>query len=141
MTVNGRVRIQDLTRPQFKANPYPFYAHLRAEAPVCPTRFLGAPAWLITRYEDVLMLLKDERVVKDWPPVTRWVHLFAGPITRHMLNKDGLDHTRLRKLCPHLALVLSHSEGMRRAFEQTRKKPPDGLDGRILVTTAADNHG
>jgi cytochrome P450 len=98
MTFNGRVRIQDLTRPQFKANPYPFYAHLRAEAPVCPTRFLGAPAWLITRYDDVLMLLKDERVVKDWPPVTRWVHLVAGPITRHMLNKDGPDHTRLRKL-------------------------------------------
>jgi len=32
------------------------------------------------------MLLKDERVVKDWPPVTRWVHLVAGLITRHMLK-------------------------------------------------------
>lgn len=98
MTFKDRLRIQDLTRSQFKANPYPFYARLRAEAPVCPTRFLGARAWLITRYEDVLMLLKDERIVKDWPPATRWVHLVAGPITRHMLNKDGPDHTRLRKL-------------------------------------------
>lgn len=107
MTVKNRVKISDLARPQFKANPYPFYARLRAEAPICPTRFLGAPAWLVTRYDDVLMLLKDERMVKDWRPVTRWVHLVAGPITRHMLNKDAPDHTRLRRLVhkaftPHL---------------------------------------
>src|ERR1051325_411676 len=98
MSAMSYIRIADLAQPRFKANPYPFYARLRAEAPVCPTRFLGAPAWLITRYEDVLILLKDERVVKDWPPVTRWVHLVAGPITHHMLNKDAPDHTRLRKL-------------------------------------------
>jgi cytochrome P450 PksS len=98
MTINDRVKIPDLARPQFKANPYPFYARLRAEAPICPTRFLGSQAWLVTRYNDVLMLLKDERMVKDWPPVTRWVHLIAGPITRHMLNTDAPDHTRLRRL-------------------------------------------
>jgi len=91
-------RISELARPRFKANPYPFYARLRAEAPICRTRFLGRPAWLVTRYDDVLMLLKDERVLKDWLPVTRWIHLVAGPITRHMLNKDAPDHTRLRRL-------------------------------------------
>lgn len=91
-------RISELARPRFKANPYPFYARLRAEAPICRTRFLGEPAWLVTRYDDVLMLLKDERVLKDWLPVTRWIHLVAGPVTRHMLNKDAPDHTRLRRL-------------------------------------------
>ena len=40
------VKISDLARPRFKANPYPFYARLRAEAPVCPTKFLGEPTWL-----------------------------------------------------------------------------------------------
>ncbi|HEV7684327.1 MAG TPA: cytochrome P450 [Pyrinomonadaceae bacterium] len=98
MTIKDSVKIPDLARPHFKANPYPFYARLRSEAPICPTRFLGAPAWLVTRYADVVNLLKDERMVKDWPPVTRWVHLVAGPITRHMLNKDPPDHTRLRRL-------------------------------------------
>ncbi len=92
------VRISDLARPRFKANPYAFYARLRAEAPICRTRFLGEPAWLVTRYDDVLMLLKDERVLKDWLPVTRWIHFVAGPITRHMLNKDAPEHTRLRRL-------------------------------------------
>lgn len=110
------LKISDLARPRFKANPYPFYARLRAEAPVCRTRFLGAPAWLVTRYEDVLMLLKDERVVKDWRPVTRWIHFVAGPITRHMLNKDAPDHTRLRRLV-HKAFTPSLIERLRERIQ------------------------
>ena len=90
--------MSELAQPRFKANPYPLYARLRAEAPVYRTRFLGRPTWLITRYDDVLMLLKEERVVKDWPPVTRWLHFVCQPITHHMLNKDDADHTRLRGL-------------------------------------------
>jgi cytochrome P450 PksS len=39
---------------EFKANPYPFYARLRVEAPVyqmtLPTK---ETVWLVTRYEDV----------------------------------------------------------------------------------------
>src|SRR2546422_9253082 len=56
----------NIASPDFKANPYPFYARLRAEAPVyrmiLPTR---ETAWLITRYDDVAAVLKDERFVKD----------------------------------------------------------------------------
>src|ERR1044072_3124095 len=98
MNLNDRVRIPELAQPGFKANPYPLYARLRADSPVCRTRFLGRPAWLITRYEDVFRVLKDERIVKDWPPVTRWIHFVSRPVTRHMLNRDDHDHTRLRKL-------------------------------------------
>jgi cytochrome P450 PksS len=98
MKFYDRIRIQDLARPDFKADPYPLYARLRTEAPVYRTRFLGRPAWLVTRYEDVHRVLKDERIVKDWPPVTRWVHFVSRPVTRHMLNLDDPDHSRLRKL-------------------------------------------
>lgn len=102
-----QIKISDLARPQFKSNPYPFYARLRAESPVLRTRFLGQPTWLVTRYADVLTVFKDERFLKDWWPVTKWLHRFSGPMTRHMLNKDGPDHTRLRTLVhkaftPHL---------------------------------------
>jgi cytochrome P450 PksS len=102
-----QVKVDDLARPQFKANPYPFYARLRAEAPVCPTRLLRQPTWLVTRYADVFAVLKDDRFVKDWLPRTRWLHRFGGAITQHMLNQDGPDHTRLRTLVhkaftPHL---------------------------------------
>jgi hypothetical protein len=48
----------DITSPEFKANPYPFSARLRAQAPVyqvtLPT--MGGTAWLITRYDDEAML-------------------------------------------------------------------------------------
>lgn len=102
-----QIRATDLARPKFKANPYPFYARMRAEVPVCPTKLLGQPTWLVTRYADVFAALKDERLLKDWLPVTRWLHRFGGAITQHMLNQDGPDHIRLRTLVhkaftPHL---------------------------------------
>ena len=102
-----QIKVEDLARPTFKANPYPLYARLRAEAPVCPTRLLRQPTWLVTRYADVFAVLKDERFLKDWLPRTRWLHRFGGAITKHMLNQDGPDHTRLRTLVhkaftPHL---------------------------------------
>ncbi len=55
----------DLASPRFKANPYPFYARLRAEAPVCRASTFYARAWLVTRYDDVLALIKDHRFSKD----------------------------------------------------------------------------
>lgn len=110
------VRIADLAKPQFKANPYPFYARLRAEAPICSARFLRQPTWLITRYDDVVMVLKDERFVKDWLPRTRWLHRISGPVTRHMLNKDAPDHTRLRTLV-HKAFTPSLVERLRERMQ------------------------
>jgi cytochrome P450 len=52
--------------PQFKANPYPFFARLRSELPVYRVALPGKlDAWLITRYDDVFAALKDERLAKD----------------------------------------------------------------------------
>ena len=93
-----KVKATDLARPDFKANPYPFYARLRAESPVCRTKLFGQPTWLVTRYDDVVSMLKNERLLKEWQPATKWLFRFAGPITRHMLNRDAPDHTRLRTL-------------------------------------------
>src|SRR3989442_4108909 len=63
--VKSRVPV-DVTDATFKANPFPFYAQLRAASPVflvkLPTK---QHAWLITRYDDVLNVLKDERFAKD----------------------------------------------------------------------------
>jgi hypothetical protein len=40
----------DLASPRFKADPYPFYARLRAEAPVWRTTLPDKrTAWLVTR--------------------------------------------------------------------------------------------
>ena len=50
--------------PDFKANPYPTYAELRSTAPIHRITLPdGRGVWLVTRYEDVLAIFKDERFV------------------------------------------------------------------------------
>ena len=97
----------DLSSPQFNADPYPFYARLRAEAPVYRTMLPHKQvAWLVTRYEDVLGILKDERFVKDRLSAVSseedgkmpWVPGVFKPLASNMLDADEPDHTRLRAL-------------------------------------------
>ena len=92
---------------EHNANPYPFYARLRRESPVCKVILPGKQAaWLVTRYDDVLGVLKDDRFVKDRMNAlapgqavrSPWVPAFAEPLTRNMLDVDEPDHTRLRAL-------------------------------------------
>jgi cytochrome P450 PksS len=83
---------------EFKANPYPFYARLRRETPVYPSRLFGQRMWLVTRYDDAVSVLRDERFLKEFPSALGVFNRLAGPCTRHMLNKDAPDHTRLRTL-------------------------------------------
>ncbi len=110
------LKITNLARPEFKANPYPFYARLRAEAAAHRTKFLGQPTWLVTRYDDVVSILKDDRFVKDWLPRTKWIHRVSGAVTSHMLNKDGPDHMRLRTLV-HKAFTPSLVERLRERIQ------------------------
>ncbi len=97
----------NIASPEFKANPYPFYARLRAEAPVCHVALPGKQtAWLIARYDDVVAALKDERFAKDklnalTPEQAArqpWVPTMFKPLERNMLDLDAPDHTRLRAL-------------------------------------------
>jgi cytochrome P450 len=97
----------DLSSPRFKADPHPFYARLRAEAPVCRVILSDRQAaWLVTRYDDVLAVLMDGRFAKDRLNATTpdqrakapWVPGIFKPLTRNMLDLDPPDHTRLRAL-------------------------------------------
>jgi cytochrome P450 PksS len=96
-----------LASPEFKANPFSFYAALRAEAPIYRTLFpTREPAWLVTRYEDAVAVLKDDRFVKDAANALTPAQLARQPwfrrhfkaLQRQMLSKDAPDHTRLRAL-------------------------------------------
>ena len=109
--LNGKSRAQrgsvNLASPEFKANPFPFYARLRAEAPVqrvlLPT---GEWAWFVTRYDDVVAVLKDERFVKDTANAMTpqeaarlpWFRKMFKALQRNMLDVDPPDHSRLRAL-------------------------------------------
>ncbi len=97
----------DLASPTFKADPHPFYARLREEAPVWRTTLPDKrTAWLVTRYEDVAGVLKDAGFAKDphnaQDPEQRaegpWVPGFLKPLEQNMLDLDDPDHRRLRTL-------------------------------------------
>ncbi len=97
----------NLLNPAFKANPYPTYAALRAAAPVHRVTLPdGQGVWLITRYDDVVAVLKDERFVKDWRNAKTPEQIAQMPrqtevlvkLDRNMLKLDPPDHTRLRAL-------------------------------------------
>ena len=115
----------DIVAPQFKADPFPFLAALRATRPVHSTHLpdkTKTPVWLITRYEDVYALLKDERFTKNrrsalTPEQVRqlpWVPPMFRPLERNMLDLDQPDHTRLR--------ALVHKAFTPRLVEQTRAR-------------------
>lgn len=97
----------DFRSQRFKANPFPFYARLREEAPVFRIQAPGNEVgWLVTRYEDVAQVLKHARISKDrlgnmTPEQRARLPFFVKPylpIFQNMLNRDPPDHTRLRAL-------------------------------------------
>ncbi len=128
----------NIAGPEFKANPYLFYARLRAEAPVhrmtLPT---GEVAWLITRYEDVAAVLKDERFVKDTANALTpeqaarqpWFRKIFKSLKRNMLNQDSPDHTRLRALV-NKAFAPRLVEQMRERIQRLADELLDGVQGQ-----------
>lgn len=102
MTDATTERLWDPSDPAFRADPYPTYARLRAEAPVYLAP--GGPV-LVTRYDDVVRILRSNDVSRDIEAnqviderneiaVRRRRRTTAKTI----LNLDPPDHTRLRRL-------------------------------------------
>jgi cytochrome P450 len=88
--------------PAFIADPYPFYRRLREAVPVfkAPQGF-----WLLTRYDDVHLALRDRRFGKDFVGNMQRRYGDAGmkepaiaSLAHTMLVLDPPDHTRLRGL-------------------------------------------
>jgi cytochrome P450 len=83
---------------EFVADPYPTYHRLRREDPVHlnPLGF-----WVLTRYEDVVAILRDGRAAKEAIQEVVAAKLGVQPSPRSalsMLDRDPPDHTRLRGL-------------------------------------------
>ena len=94
--------------PDFEANPYPTYATMQHDDPIYRHEWPdGGITWLVTRYEDAELILKDhKRFVKNYRNcLTPAEQAELSPesdlhqlIDNHMLNLDPPDHTRLRAL-------------------------------------------
>jgi cytochrome P450 PksS len=56
----------NIAASEFKADPFPLYRRLRELAPVYRVKLPDRQmAWLVTRYDDVVTVLTDERFAKD----------------------------------------------------------------------------
>lgn len=138
----------DITAAEFKANPFPFYAQLRAESPVFPVQ-LPRPfkqrSWLVTRYDDVQMILKDARFVKN--PRTAmsseqlkqrpWLPPMLRALDQNMLDLDGPDHTRLRALV-HKAFTPRLIEQMRDQIQSLANELLDAVEAKGRMDLIAD---
>lgn len=127
MTLHAAITAPALNSPAFHANPYPFYAELRAKAPVYPVEGVmrGQRAWLITRYDDVSAMLRSDDFAKNMaaaktPDQMKRAPKIPGvfaPLTRNLLFLDPPDHTRLRALV-HKAFSPRLVEAMRAQTEE-----------------------
>ncbi|ASZ12704.1 cytochrome P450 [Chitinophaga pendula] len=112
--------------PAFIQNPYPTYALLRQEAPVHRiTLENDYPIWLVTRYDDVMALLKDPRVTKvpgkaqgEQPQPLPFDQVDNMTLlSQHMLMMDPPDHTRVRALV-NKAFTPKHTAQLRPRIQQ-----------------------
>ena len=98
----------DLFTASFKQDPFATFAKMRLESPIyvniAPN---GTRTWYVTRYDDVLTVLRDnDRFVKDIKntmlpeerPSTKKNKSVQQRINENMLFSDPPDHTRLRAL-------------------------------------------
>jgi len=91
--------------PAIRDDPFDHFAQARARCPVQRVRLAdGHPAWVVLGYDAARQALNDPRISKDMLAALAGdgnvvAEGLPGPtFSRHMLNVDPPDHTRLRRL-------------------------------------------
>ncbi|GAA1274365.1 cytochrome P450 [Pseudonocardia aurantiaca] len=128
--------------PELIADPVGGYNRLREQGPVVRGRAPdGSPLWFVTRQEDVRAVLSDPRFVNS-PESVPGVGAenirdnllaqigvpaeYAHFITRTILDSDGVDHQRLRKLVSR-AFTVRRINDLRPRVEEITAQLLDGL--------------
>jgi cytochrome P450 len=107
--MNDSRELWDPKRPDIQANPHPWLARLRREAPIhAHLEEDGAISWMLTRHRDCVAVLRDPAwsAAKFPPAILQAVaadpsapfSVVARAALSMMLLKDGDDHARLRTL-------------------------------------------
>jgi cytochrome P450 len=88
----------DMMSPANLRNPYPLYAELRRDRPVCRIEPGGLVA--ISRYKDVEYVLKHPELFSSHGFRVAWQPEWVGdnPLAQSLVASDGEEHTRLRSL-------------------------------------------
>jgi cytochrome P450 len=113
MTISARCH--DLMDPALIKNPVAGFSRIREDGPLTKATLPGIPepVWLVTRYGDISELLSDRRFVNDpanieglgvtnlraQAALARGVPArYLDFVVRNMIDVDGEEHLRLRKL-------------------------------------------
>lgn len=146
MKIPARIDLVEIAGRRFKEDPYPIFARMRAEAPVCRVQTPDRRgAWLVTRYDDVVAVLKDERLLKNrYAALTPeqsarqpWIPKSIRPLERNMLDLDPPDHTRLRGLV-HKAFTPRLIENLRGRIQEIADELLDAAAHRGRVELMRD---
>ncbi|MBD1373079.1 cytochrome P450 [Hazenella sp. IB182357] len=138
----------DITSPEYRKDPYPVYAHFREHDPVHYFTFKGfqeeVPSWLITRYDDCVALLRDNRLTKDVNNIFSKEDLQKRSedrdlafLSEHMLMKDPPDHTRLRSLV-HQVFTPRMIENLRTRIEEIADQLLDEMEKKSTGELLSD---
>ena len=140
-------RKYDLYGPEFRADPHRVFAQMRQHDPVlCQPGIDGETLiWFVSRHEDAAaMLLDDERFVRDERLALTEEERAARPlppglelIENHMLNRDGDDHRRLRRLVTK-AFTPRMVEQLRPRIQAIADELIDGVEARGDMDLSAD---
>jgi len=115
--------------PAVRDDPFAHFAQARARCPVQKVRLPGGdPAWVVLGYDAARQALGDPRISKDMLAALQdngdvVTEGLPGPeFSRHMLNVDPPDHTRLRRLVSR-----AFAPGRVAALEPAIRAIADGL--------------
>jgi cytochrome P450 len=112
MEVEAAPRFDPLA-PEFLADPYPTYERLRAAGAVSRG---GVAQWVVSRYAEVAVLLRDPRLSHEFPDIYRQMSFGEGPandfVRRVVLSREGSDHESLRRLL-HRVMAATPQERLR----------------------------
>ncbi|MCA0454355.1 MAG: cytochrome P450 [Chloroflexi bacterium] len=135
----------DTTSPQFRHDPYPTYAALRETEPVS---LINEPvmgqAWLVTRYDDVVTVLKDPRFSNEGRKTAAvqrkapwWTPKVLTTFQNSMLLVDDPDHRRLRDLV-HKAFTPKMLQGLNKVIENVTDERLEKMARKKSVDLIAD---
>ncbi|HEY1489680.1 MAG TPA: cytochrome P450 [Verrucomicrobiae bacterium] len=130
--------------PEVLANPYPLYHRLRTESPVHWDPLLRV--WVVTRYEDVIRVLRDFSAERTPTPAQLTLlglaalNPVAKVMVKQMLFLDPAAHTRVRSLAS-AAFTPARVDGLRahiREIVQNLLKPVASKGRMNLIADLAE---
>ncbi len=138
--------------PQFMENPYPAYHRLRSETPIF--FYEDWNLWFFTTYEDIATLLGDKRLGRTMDHVIseeevgqkrKAAHWHKHPyftryVRQNFMEKDGVDHARLRKLA-HKVFTPVRVRGLENRIQEITDRLLDKVETQTVARFCLPQRG